>query len=281
VISPPNTEAVKDFLRHRIAVERGGRCAPGAGNLDQDGGHTAGQVVRAVQRDHEGERLLDWNAERQRQQHDQRVLRTEPGQDADHDAEQDAEPDDPPQRELRRELPSDELPAQEKIFSMKQQVSRRGHPKGDAEDERRPAHVHEPERHRHRREQRQRQAKDLEQQDERNGDRHHADALKENVARLPERIGAQVAPPLRHLERDARDLDHHQRDERRADDHAVRLRLPGEIGDRPEEVAREPERQERDHEIGAERRLPRHAQPFFLAVSSERYSFASSTIPLA
>ena len=70
VMSPPNTEAVKRqhdrllrlaLLRHRVAVERGRRRAARAGNLDQDRRDAAGQVVRAVQRDHEGERLLDRN----------------------------------------------------------------------------------------------------------------------------------------------------------------------------------------------------------------------------
>jgi hypothetical protein len=106
------------LLRHRVAVERGGGGAARARDLDQDRRHAAGEVVRAVQRHHEGERVVHRDAERERQQHDERVLRAEPGQDSHHDAEHDTEPDDPPQRELRCELAGDELPAQEKSCSI-------------------------------------------------------------------------------------------------------------------------------------------------------------------
>jgi hypothetical protein len=58
-----------------------------------------------------------------------------------------------------------------------------------------------------------------------------------------------------------------------------KYRLPGKIGDRPEEVSGEAGREDRDREVGAERCAGLYL-PFF-AVSSERYSFASSTIPFA
>jgi hypothetical protein len=106
------------LLRHRVAVERSGRRAARAGDLHQDRRDAAGEVVRAIEGDHERHCLLHRHCEGERQQHDEGVLRAEAGQDADHDAQQDRRQDDPPQPELRCELAEQELPGQESNLSI-------------------------------------------------------------------------------------------------------------------------------------------------------------------
>src|SRR6185437_12422050 len=79
-------------------------------------------------------------------------------------------------------------------------------------------------------------------------------------------------------DRDAHHLREGKDDERRADDEAVGARLPLKLPGRVEEVDREGEGEDRDHEVRTQRlRLRRHFFAF-LAVRSGLYSLASSTM---
>jgi hypothetical protein len=154
-------------------------------------------MVGAVERDHERHRLLDRHRERERQQHDERVLRAEARQDADDDAEQDRRQDHPPQAELHAELLEQELPGQESSLSIgpcgmsdwsrtdEQQVGREC-ATGERHDRQRlAARAHDPERGEQRKQQAERQAEPVQRGDECDGDQHHADALAERVSRAP------------------------------------------------------------------------------------------------
>src|SRR6185436_354125 len=155
-----------------------------------------------------------------------------------------------------------------------QQVGRECH--GERHDgQRLAARAHDPERGEQREQQDERQAEPVQRGNECDGDQHHAHALAKRIPGLPQRAESEVGFPFRHLKRDPEHLGGDQQDQDAADDHAVRLRLPGEIGDRDEEVQRETERQRGDDEIRAQRFL------HFFAVRSERYSFATATMPLA
>src|SRR5690348_4959526 len=167
----------------------------------------------------------------------------------------------------------------------KADVERHGeeHPANGRDDERdqqhvaRGAHAHDPEARGEREEEAQSEPQPGERRDEDDGHRQDAEALAKRVRRVQQRREAQALVPPHDRDRDARDLREREDDERRADDEAVRARLPLELPGREEEVDREGEGEDRNHEVRAQRLRPRaHFLPFFFAVRSGLYSLASS-----
>ena len=101
------------LLCHGIAVDGRRGSAAGAGDLDQDRRYATREMGRAVQRDHERKCGVYGHCQRQRQQHDQRVLCIEPRQRADDDTQQYPWHDHPPQAELGGKLAKHEVPGQD------------------------------------------------------------------------------------------------------------------------------------------------------------------------
>lgn len=81
---------------HGMAVQRGGGGAAGSGDFHQNRRNAAAQVRGRIKRNHENQRQLDVNRQRERQQDDNSVVRPEPGDGPHENTEKDRRNDNPP-----------------------------------------------------------------------------------------------------------------------------------------------------------------------------------------
>src|SRR5262245_55063503 len=88
---------------------------------------------------------------------------------------------------------------------------------------------------------------------------------------MPKRCERQAALAPHHLKRDPDDLENDEDDQRAADDHAIRLRLPDQVGGGGEKVDREGERERRNDQVGAQRLATLLFHPWPSAASGTRW----------